>query len=247
VDRSAVAATLQEITAGPVTVAAFDLDGTLTEGGSVFSWLRHVAGLRRSSGTALRLSPKLAWAALRGGSAADAVKEELFTRLLRGQSLEAVEVRSVEFAARHYRRELRPEVKALLDWHRRCGHRIVIVSASPELYVKAIGELLRVDGVLATRLEVDSAGRLTGRYDGQNCRGFEKYARLASWLRTTGLERPGGAQPTLVAYGNSRGDLRLLRAADLGVNCGQLGRFSRLRTYPSVAEVAELAGVSAPR
>ena len=27
-----------------VVVAAFDLDGTLTEGGSVFGWLRKVAG-----------------------------------------------------------------------------------------------------------------------------------------------------------------------------------------------------------
>ena len=47
----------------------------------------------------------------------------------------------------------------------------------------------------------------------------------------------GGDQPELWAYGNSRGDLRLLRAADHGIDAGLLGPLGRLRKFPRLADV----------
>ena len=58
-----------------VVVAAFDLDGTLTNGGSVFDWLRAICGTKRTYQAALRLGPALAMAAIKGGKAADMTKE----------------------------------------------------------------------------------------------------------------------------------------------------------------------------
>ena len=43
----------------------------------------------------------------------------------------------------------------------------------------------------------------------------------------------------LWAYGNSRGDLRMLGAADVGVNVGRLGRFGRLRAFSSLPRCPE--------
>ncbi len=86
-----------------------------------------------------------------------------------------------------------------------------------------MGVQLGADVVIATRLEVAPNGSLTGRYDGENCRGEEKLRRLQAWAGELGpTER-------LWAYGNSRGDLRMLAAADVGVNVGRLGRFGPLR------------------
>ena len=48
---------------------------------------------------------------------------------------------------------------------------------------------------------------------------------------------PGRHAPVLWAYGNSRGDLRLLQAADHGVDAGRLGRYGRLARYPRLAAV----------
>ena len=48
----------------------------------------------------------------------------------------------------------------------------------------AVAEL-GVDGVVATRLEVDRDGRLTGRFDGGNCRGPQKLARLEEWMEAS--------------------------------------------------------------
>jgi phosphatidylglycerophosphatase C len=142
------------------------------------------------------------------------------------------------FARRHLAATVRPDVRGRLDWHRNRGDRTVIVSASPELYVAEAGRLLGVDEVIATRLEVGPDGRLTGRYEGANCRGEEKIRRLREWLGAEwlGAEGMGAGGPAgrLWAYGNSRGDLRMLAAADVGVNVGRLGRFGRLRDYPDL-------------
>jgi phosphoserine phosphatase len=92
--------------------------------------------------------------------------------------------------------------------------------------VGAAGDWLGADGVIATRLEVGEHGRLTGHYDGHNCRGEEKLRRLRLWV-----DESGTAPGKMWAYGNSRGDLRMLRAADIGVNVGRLGRLGRLGSF----------------
>lgn len=225
------------------TVAAFDFDGTLTDAGSVFPFLVSLRGPWPVLRAVAALSPGLLRAAVAGGTVADEVKEKLFRRLLSGLPVDEVDRVSTAFARRHVKRHLRPNVGRRLEWHRRQGHHVVIVSASPECYVSPAGAELGVNGVVATRLAVGGGGLLTGGYEGKNCRGAEKYARLVVHLRAQGLlSSNGGEQPILWAYGNSRGDLRLLNAADHGVDAGRLGPFGRLRQFPRLAEVAASAG-----
>lgn len=222
---------------GRPTVAAFDFDGTLTTGGSVVPFLVHVRGLWPVLMAIVGDLPSLVRAAIVGGSASDEAKEALFMRLLSGVPLAHVERAGAEFAAMHLRRRLRPDTRDRLEWHRRQGHFVVIVSASPECYVRPAAELLGADAALATRLAV-GGDLLTGRYEGKNCRGAEKYARVTGWIRSQGI---GPAEPVLWAYGNSRGDRRLLEAADHGVDAGRLGRFGRLRRHPRLGDVARVA------
>jgi phosphatidylglycerophosphatase C len=216
-------------------VAAFDFDGTLTNGGSVFGFLAAVAGRRSVLRSAVELAPRLARAALAGGTVADETKEELFTRVLAGIDARFLEQVAEEFAVSHLAARVRPEVRRRLDWHRGRGDRVVVVSASPDAYVSVAAGRLAADATIATRLEVDGAGRVTGRYDGANCRGEEKIRRLRLWMAEADLE---GAR--LWAYGNSRGDLRMLRAADTGVNVGRLGRLGRLRGFKDLVETGPL-------
>jgi phosphatidylglycerophosphatase C len=216
----------------PPTVAAFDFDGTLTRGGSVMPFLVAVRGVVPTAVAVLRYLPGLVRSALFSGAAADDTKEALFTQLLSGLPAADVDRLAANFAEHHLRRRIRPDTRSRLDWHRKQGHRVVVVSASPDLYVRAAADLLGADAALAI-----SGHLVTGRYDGKNCRGPEKYARLAGWLRAEGLNGTGPNAPVLWAYGNSRGDLRLLQAADHGVDAGRLGRFGRLRRYPRLADV----------
>jgi phosphoserine phosphatase len=73
---------------------------------------------------------------------------------------------------------------------------------------------------------------LTGSYLGKNCRGTEKMRRLNAWI----AERQYGQDPVIYAYGNSRGDRRLLSGATYPFDCGKLGLFGALRTYPRLPE-----------
>src|SRR5271170_3647357 len=106
-------------------VAAFDFDGTLTDRGSVFGYLSALRGPAAVLVAATALSPRLAYAALAGGSVADRTKELLFERVLAGIDLERAESVGAEFAHRHLDRHLRPSVRQRFDWHRRRGDRVV--------------------------------------------------------------------------------------------------------------------------
>ncbi len=209
-------------------VAAFDLDGTLTEGGSVFRWLRWIAGGGRTYGAALRLAIPLSLGAIRSGRSADRAKERLFLRLLAGRDEADVAARSRQFILEHLERRLRSTTVARLRWHLSEGHDVVIVSASPEMYVEVVAEQLGARGALGTRLAVDPLGHLTGGYLGRNCRGSEKMRRLSDWI----TERHYAEAPVVYAYGNSRGDRRMLRLANFPFNAGRLGQLGSLRRYP---------------
>ncbi|HQU00360.1 MAG TPA: HAD family hydrolase, partial [Acidimicrobiales bacterium] len=79
-------------------VAAFDLDGTLTEGGSVFAWLKAIAGSGATYRAAFALALPLVIGALRSGNRADQAKERLFRRLLAGRVESEVIAQSRDFA-----------------------------------------------------------------------------------------------------------------------------------------------------
>ena len=50
-----------------------------------------------------------------------------------------------------------------MELHRAAGHRVYLVSASPEEIVLPLADLLGVDGAICSRGEVDEQGRYTGR------------------------------------------------------------------------------------
>ncbi len=216
---------MTEIT--PAVVAAFDLDGTLTEGGSVYKWLRYVSSSGRVWKEALKRVIPLSWGILRSGDAADRAKESLFLGVLRGRDAAEVADLSRQFADEHLEHAARVIYLDRLRWHLEQGHHVVVVSASPDIYVAAIANALGAEATVATRLATDPLGRLTGGYLGKNCRGDEKRRRLAEWI--SGHSWGDGAE--IYAYGNSRGDRKMLTAADHAFDAGKLGRVGALRHF----------------
>jgi phosphatidylglycerophosphatase C len=216
-------------------VAAFDLDGTLTEGGSVVRWLVTVAGATATRRAILANAGGLVGGAVRSGAAADEAKEALFRRVLGGRDLAEVAAVSSAFADAHLRAQVRPEVAARLGAHLDLGHTVIVVSASPALYVGTIAASLGAHGYAATDLAVCD-GRLTGGYQGANCRGQEKLRKAREVLQGLGITATGPECP-LYAYGNSRGDLRLLHAADRPVDVSKLGKLGRLGRFPRMDAV----------
>ena len=216
-------------------VAAFDLDGSLTEGGSVWRWLRYLAGTGAVLRAAIPLSIPLMIGALRSGQWADHAKERLFGTLLIGRDVDEVLDESRTFALAHLERRGRAKVLDRLAWHKGEGHDVVVVSASPQIYVDVIAEALGAQGAIVTRLAVDPLNQLTGSFLGRNCRGSEKMRRLNEWIEQRHYDEP----PIIYAYGNSRGDRRLLKGATHPYDVGKLGRFGSLRRYPRLRAASD--------
>ena len=189
-------------------VAAFDFDETLTRRDTVVPFLRRLAGPRALATGLLVRSHRLAPAAMQRNR--DAIRAVATDHVFRGRPIAEVEAHASEYGAQIAAVGLRPDTADRLRWHIGAGHRVVIVSASYEQYVRVVGDHLGVEAVLATRLEV-SGDRCTGRLLGPNCRGAEKVARLSAWLDQVGLALD---DVTLWAYGDSNGDRELLAAAD---------------------------------
>lgn len=192
-------------TPGGFSVAAFDFDGTLSKRDSLLPFLASVRGHAKVGVALTRLSPQLGLMALGRGDRDDA-KERLVTRLLCGFPADELDAAGVRYAD-HLATRLRSDVVELLEGHRDAGHELVLISASPTIYLAPLGAQLGFSAVLATRLEVGPDGTLTGRLEGGNCRGPEKVTRLREWL--------GDREPTEIwAYGDSAGDDELLAFAD---------------------------------
>lgn len=193
------------MTARPI-VAVFDFDGTLTRRDTLLPFLLRLYGWRGVMRRALSLLPALGGFALRV-LPRDVVKERVLMRYLAGLSEVELHRLGADYAQQDIPRQVRPQALARLAWHRRQGHRCVVISASIEHYVTPWARAAGFDDVLATRLAVDDAGRVSGRYDGANCYGAEKVRRLQQLLGAA-------ADVEIYAYGDSRGDRELLALAD---------------------------------
>lgn len=205
------------------TVAAFDLDGTLSKRDTLFPFLRGLCGNLALLKAVVAVGGPLSTALLRNvNSRRGELKDQLLTQLLDGMTEADITVAGQRFA-HHVAAStgLRPSMYEEWERHRDAGHELLIISASLEIYVNPLAHILGGNAGLGTRLEVRDDGTLTGHIDGANCRGEEKVRRLEAWLLAT---TPGGSDPDDVevfAYGDSSGDDALLRRADHPTKLGR--------------------------
>jgi phosphatidylglycerophosphatase C len=187
-------------------LVVFDLDGTLTYHDS---FVPYVMGFcRRRPWLFLRfvlLLPAVIAFVLRLKDHG-AVKSAVIQQLLKGRTRAEIDAWTAHFVPGLIERGMRPEALAVLEKHRAAGDRLVLLSASPDLYVPAIGEHLGFGEVLCTEVQWN-AGRLDGRLTTANRRGDEK-TRLVQALQQ--------AHPDLklVAYANGPSDIDHLALAD---------------------------------
>ena len=138
------------------------------------------------------------------------LKSRIIRMVLGGAGRSAVAACADSFVDSLKRRgRLLPAALAVLDAHRAVGDHLVLLSASPDLYVEKIGGSLGFERTLCTEIQW-RGDRLDGALKTANRRGAEKL-RCLTWLRAQYPDLP------IVAYGNSASDLDHLRHADRAV------------------------------
>jgi phosphatidylglycerophosphatase C len=88
------------------------------------------------------------------------------------------------------------------------GARVVLATASPDIYVERLAAMLDIEHVVCTRLERSADGRVTGKMIGRNCRGAEKHRRVDAFRAAH-----GAAWADVTCYSDHVADLGLMRQA----------------------------------
>lgn len=194
-------------------IVAFDFDGTITTKDTLRIFMTRIRGPRHLASAFIRHTPELALA-LWGGSARDRAKQAICVDVLGGLDRQRAEAAAAATAQVVQDAMIRPDARDRIRWHQEEGHRIIVVSASFEAYVRRVANALGIDEVIATKWEVDQASdTLTGRLDGLNVRGDAKVTLLDDHL--------GYRSDLAYAYGNSAGDTAMLARARNPVRVGR--------------------------
>lgn len=193
----------------PLVVAAFDFDGTLTERDTFVPFLARGLGWPKFLLALLKCSPWLAAFALRL-IPNNVAKQKLMLAALKNKTTAQMDDWTSSWLANDLPGQLQSWTMARLAEHQQAGHCCVMVSASPDIYLKRVAQQLRFDALLCTEMAVEN-GRLTGLMKTPNCHGEQKVLRLQEWV----VERFGadsGAE-VVYAYGDTAGDKPMLRLA----------------------------------
>ena len=191
-------------------LAVFDLDGTITRHDTLAPYALGYLARRRlwRAPVLLLLIPVLLGYALRlvdrGG-----LKATFIRAALGGCRREELVPFTRQFVDDRLARGVFPQALAAIRAHASAGDRLILLSASTDLYVPAIGRALGFEEVICTGVRWDGE-RLNGALATPNRRGEEK-ARCVAALRA---RHPG---VETVAYGNAASDIAHLALVERGV------------------------------
>jgi HAD superfamily hydrolase (TIGR01490 family) len=186
-----------------MNLALFDFDGTITRNDTWTPFLRLSATPPRIAAATILLAPLIA------GYKAGWIPARRSRPAVARVAFAGRRAAGIRELGRRYARETLPGVmqtRALerIDWHKRQGDAVAVVSASLDVYVMPWCSSIGVDAI-CTELE-ERNGTLTGRYVRGECSGAEKVRRIR--------ERYDLARfPVIYAYGDTDEDREMLDLA----------------------------------
>lgn len=190
-------------------VAIFDLDGTLINGDSYLLFLyRCVRQFGGATGSLWRV-PYYTALYLVGMASNTALKEAFLEAGLEGRAVKDVQEVAKKFAEYLVGNYANEGLVQALKAHQRDGARVVLATASPDLYVREVAKQLGISEVICTLVEVKE-GYITGRLLGGNCYGVEKVKRLEEILTPSEFE-------SSVCYTDHYSDLPMLQKVKQGI------------------------------
>ena len=167
--------------------AFFDMDKTLLSISSTTLWTRH---MRARGELPLRDLMRIVGALMRYklGQLDMVETTRNFVRDLADQPEELHEAKTRRWVADELVQYVAEEGRAWLESHRRLGHRVALITASPRYTADPLAEALGLapEDVLATRFEVRD-GRFTGRLLDPMLYGAGKLSAAAAYARQHGL------------------------------------------------------------
>lgn len=186
-------------------IAFFDFDGTLTRHDTFIEFAKFSVGKVAFFKAFLKSVPTLCLWKLGLRSNSDA-KQTLFSLLYRDMDYTKFKELGVVYIS-WIDCDTRTEVIEMMLHHQCAGHKVIVVSASIGDWIRPWAESKGIDEVIATEVEVNEAGLLTGRFLTKNCHGEEKAVRISQLI-------PHICDCETWGYGDSSGDDAMLAMVD---------------------------------
>lgn len=184
-------------------LALFDFDGTITRKDSFLPFVLFSATRWQALLGAIILAPYIIGYKTRLVSSST-MRARLARFVFRGVSASRARELGRDFASQVLPDTVRSEASERLNWHKKNGDRIIVVSAALDLYLIPFCNKHGVE-LICTEMEV-SDGRITGKYRDGDCTGSEKVARLLRFIDLSLFDE-------VFAYGDTVEDVELLRLA----------------------------------
>jgi HAD superfamily hydrolase (TIGR01490 family) len=194
-----------------VNLALFDLDLTLLPIDSDHAWGEFVIALGWVDAAQFRRGNDAFYAQYRQGSLDIDAYIAFATTPLRERTASELDGARVRFMREVIEPALRREALELVESHRERGDRLAIVTSTNDFITAPIAAAFGIDALIATGLERDAAGAITGRIAGVPAFREGKAVRVGQWLAESGsgwsdFER-------ISVYSDSLNDLPLLERA----------------------------------
>ena len=188
-------------------IAVFDFDGTITRKDTLLEFVKFSKGKIQFYFGFFLFSPLLVAMKLKLYPNWKA-KQKLFSYFYKGFSIKQFNEWGNGFSAQ-IDKFVRIKATETIKSHKENNDKIVIISASIENWIKPWAKKVGIETILATKIETDKNGFLTGKFLTKNCYGQEKVNRLLEVF-------PDKKDYKFIAYGDSRGDKELIDFADEG-------------------------------
>jgi len=185
-------------------LALFDFDGTITTKDSLAEFIKFAVGNKTYYMGLLRLSMILISYTLKI-LPNDKAKEKLISHFFSGWDINKFQKIARQYSSKKIGKIVRNKAIQKIKWHQRKGHKVVVVSASIECWLKVWCSNNNIE-LISTKLEIKDSV-LTGKFSSKNCYGIEKVNRIKEKYDLDDYSY-------IYAYGDSNGDKELLSLAN---------------------------------
>ncbi len=184
-------------------IAFFDFDGTITTKDSFLEFISFAKGNFRFLLGFLLHAPWIVGFKLKIISNQQA-KEKVMQYFFKNANASEFKELCAEFNNKVLPKLIRPKAVEEIRRLKAADYVVVIVSASPENWIRPFAESMDVE-LIASRLEVKDH-KITGKIIGMNCRGIEKVNRIKERYDISAFSE-------IYAFGDSSGDKDMLGMA----------------------------------
>jgi HAD superfamily hydrolase (TIGR01490 family) len=186
------------------SIAFFDFDGTITSVDSLVEFIQYAIGKKAYYKGLIKLSPILLAYFLKF-IPNDKAKERLLCYFFSGWDTERFHTVADKYSLEMIDKITRSKAIARIKWHKQQGHKVVIVSASMESWLKSWCNKQEVT-LISSHLEIKN-GKITGKFASKNCYGPEKVHRIKALYTLSDFI-------DVYVYGDSLGDKEMLSLAN---------------------------------